>query len=57
MRESPQKLISLSELAALRYVRGQHTRRRLAEVFMDVLTELGVLQKVWLILLYVLSLF
>ena len=40
------RLVMQSELAAFRYIRGSHTGVRLAEVFMAVLEELQVLDKV-----------
>lgn len=36
----------IAELAALRYVRGRHTGKHLAEAFMKVITDLGVLHRV-----------
>lgn len=40
------KLLLDSQLGALRYIRGRHTGERLAEVFLQVLKDLDVLDKV-----------
>lgn len=40
------KLLFHLQLGALRYIRGRHTGERLAEVFLQVLKELCVLDKV-----------
>ena len=44
--EGSSELSLIAELAALRYVRGRHTGEHLAETFMQVVTDLGVLHKV-----------
>lgn len=40
------RLVYHAELGVFRYVRGEHTGQALAQVYMDILSELGVVGKV-----------